>query len=155
MAEKVLQRLRCSKALTEQVVTCVRNHMRFIDVTHMRTSTLRRLVMSPTYDTEMELHRLDCLGSHGHLDHYHFVKQFAQTLTDQPIRPEPLLRGHDVLAAGVPAGPEIKKWLDQAYDLQLEGKIKDPQQARDWLRSARQARPDGPSTSTPSTPTAD
>lgn len=155
MAEKFLQRLRCSHALTDQVVTCVRHHMRFIDVTRMRTATLRRLVMSPTFATEMELHRLDCLGSHGHLDNYHFVQQFAQTLQNQPTRPEPWLRGHDVLAAGVPAGPEIKQWLDQAYDLQLEGQFKDAQQARDWLKAARQAKQDGSSTSTPSAPTTD
>lgn len=133
MAEQILTRLRCSRALTEHVVTCVRQHMRFMEVRNMRTATLRRMVMAPTFATELALHRVDCLSSHGHLDNYQFVRDFAETLNQESIRPPPLLRGGDVLATGVNAGPRVKQLLEEAYDLQLEGRITTVDQARAWL----------------------
>lgn len=134
MADEILRRLRCSRALTEHVATCVRQHMRFMEVTHMRRSTLRRLVMAPTFATELELHRVDCLGSHGKLDNYEYVRRFAESLKNEPVKPEPLLRGTDVLAVGMLPGPEIKHLLQKAYDLQLEGHLNTRQEALDWLK---------------------
>jgi tRNA nucleotidyltransferase/poly(A) polymerase len=69
MAEAILQRLRCSSDDTAAVVGCVSGHMRFADVQRMKASTLRRLIGNPLFALELELHRLDCLASHGNLDH--------------------------------------------------------------------------------------
>ena len=52
--------------------------MQFKDALQMRKSTLRRLLMRPTFPLELELHRLDCLGSHGRLDVYDFLVAQAQ-----------------------------------------------------------------------------
>ena len=134
MAEEVLLRLRCSRALTEHVTTCVRQHMRFLEVRKMRTATLRRMVMAPTFETELALHRVDCLGSNGNLDNYAFVHAFAESLKNEPRKPAPHLRGEDILASGVPAGPEVRQLLETAYDLQLEGRITSPEEARRWLK---------------------
>lgn len=138
MAENVLHRLRCSNALTEHVVTCVRQHMRFMDVTRMRKATLRRMVMAPTFATELELHRVDCLGSHGHLDNYEFLRGYAESLLHEPVKPEPLLRGGDVMATGVAPGPEVKRLLQEGYDLQLEGRLSTREAALAWLKHRRQ-----------------
>ena len=46
--------------------------MQFKDVKQMRKATLRRLLLRETFPLELELHRLDCLGSHGDLSHYEF-----------------------------------------------------------------------------------
>ena len=137
MAEQMMQRLRCSNALTAHVVTCVRQHMRFMDVTRMRKATLRRMVMAPTFATEMELHRVDCLGSHGHLDNYEFVRRYAESLEHEPVKPEPLLRGGDILATGVVPGPEVKRLLQEGYDLQLEGQLSTREAALNWLEQRR------------------
>ena len=138
LTETILQRLRCSKALTEHVVHCVRGHMRFMDVRKMRLSTLRRLIMSPTFATELELHRLDCLGSHGNLDNYEHVRTTALQLQAENIKPPRLLRGEDVLAVGIPAGPLIRAWLEAAYDAQLEGRFINRGEALDWLARSRE-----------------
>lgn len=135
MAEALLTRLHCSRALTDHVVACVRGHMRFMEAPNMRVATLRRMVMAPTFTTELELHRLDCLGSHGHLDNYNLARNFAESVSREPVRPTPLLRGEDVLAAGVPAGQLVGSILKEAYDLQLEGRLTSAQQAREWLRT--------------------
>ena len=39
----------------------------------MRKATLRRMLMRPTFPLELQLHRVDCLGSHGRLDVYDFL----------------------------------------------------------------------------------
>jgi hypothetical protein len=47
--------------------------MQFKDVKQMRKATLRRLLLRETFPLELELHRLDCLGSHGDLELYDFL----------------------------------------------------------------------------------
>jgi poly(A) polymerase len=73
MAEAICKRLRYSTSDTEQVMDLVANHMRFMDVHRMRESTLKRFPRKPRFDEHMELHRLDCLSSHGSLTNYEFV----------------------------------------------------------------------------------
>ncbi|HWQ93160.1 MAG TPA: CCA tRNA nucleotidyltransferase, partial [Clostridia bacterium] len=73
MAEEILTRLRFPRKQIEEIVQAVRCHMQFKDALSMRKLTLRRLLMRPTFPLELELHRLDCLGSHGRLDVYDFL----------------------------------------------------------------------------------
>ncbi len=44
MAEAICRRYRFSNEETEQIVALVANHMRFMEVGRMRTSTLKRFV---------------------------------------------------------------------------------------------------------------
>jgi len=39
------------------------------------------------------------------------------------LRPDPVVSGDDLLAAGLDPGPNFGRWLDRLYDLQLEGKL--------------------------------
>ena len=70
MAEAICRRYRFSNEETEQIIALVANHMRFMDVERMRTSTLKRFVRLPHFEEHLELHRLDCLSSHRNLDSY-------------------------------------------------------------------------------------
>ncbi|MGA9449750.1 MAG: CCA tRNA nucleotidyltransferase, partial [Verrucomicrobiia bacterium] len=113
MAEKILQRLRFPKKQIGEIVACVRQHMQFKDVKQMRTATLRRLLMRETFPLELELHRLDCLGSHGDLGHYEFlVEQAAELKTKPTIRP-PLLAGKDLIKLGMKPGPAMGALLNE------------------------------------------
>jgi putative nucleotidyltransferase with HDIG domain len=78
MAEQILRRLKFSNQQIETVVACVKHHMQFKDVTQMRKATLRRLLLRETFPLELELHRLDCLGSNGSLEHYDFCVAAAE-----------------------------------------------------------------------------
>ena len=104
MAENILQRLRFPKKQTEEIVAAVRHHMQFKDVKQMRKATLRRLLMRETFPLELELHRLDCLGSFGGLEHYNFLLEQAEELKHQPTIRPPLLTGDDLIALGVKPG---------------------------------------------------
>ena len=61
MAEAICRKYRFSNEETEQIVALVANHMRFMEVGRMRTSTLKRFVRLPHFEEHLELHRLDCL----------------------------------------------------------------------------------------------
>jgi len=139
MAEKMLQRLRFPKKQTEEIVACVRHHMQFKDVKQMRKATLRRLLLRETFPLELELHRLDCLGSCGDLAHYDFLVEQAEALQRQPkIRP-PLLTGDDLIALGIRPGKALGALLAEIRELQLADELKTPREARAWLRKKRAA----------------
>ncbi|MBT3191064.1 MAG: CCA tRNA nucleotidyltransferase [Verrucomicrobia bacterium] len=134
MAESILTRLRFPTKLTDAVKHCVRNHMHFIDVQKMRKATLRRLMGAPTFDTELELQRLDCVASHGLLDNYAFLKAARAEMANEPILPPRWVTGRDLLNAGVPEGRTIGKWLRIAYDAQLEGRFENQRDLLEWVK---------------------
>ncbi|HZA37943.1 MAG TPA: CCA tRNA nucleotidyltransferase, partial [Candidatus Baltobacteraceae bacterium] len=73
MAHEIMRRLRFSGAEIEATVEMVRQHMVFKDVPKMREAKLKRFMARPTFDEELELHRVDCQGSHRMLDNYEFL----------------------------------------------------------------------------------
>jgi poly(A) polymerase len=135
LAERILTRLRFPKKQIEEIVACVRQHMQFKDVKQMRKATLRRLLMRKTFPLELELHRLDCLGSHGALDHYEFLAQQAAELEKQPAIRPPLLTGDDLIALGVKPGPAMGALLAEIREKQLQDELKTPRQAKAWVKN--------------------
>jgi poly(A) polymerase len=134
MAKEILRRLKFARKEIGQIVACVRQHMQFKDVVNMRKATLRRLIMRPTFPLELELHRLDCLGSHGRLDHYQFLVEEAARLDQRPeIRPL-LITGKDLLALGMTAGPAMGRLLKEVREKQLQDELKTVAEARAWAR---------------------
>jgi tRNA nucleotidyltransferase/poly(A) polymerase len=134
MTKKIFARLRFSNAETEATVVGVKNHMAFKDVQNMRVATLKRFLARPTIDDELELHRVDCRGSHGLLDNYDFLLLKRGEFSNEPLIPPPLITGHDLIAEGLRPGPPFKKLLDSAQALQLEGGLKTRDEALTWLR---------------------
>ncbi len=137
MAEIILTRLKFPNKEKRHIVKAIRGHMRFMDVQKMRTSTLRKMIGAETFDLEMELHRLDCLGSHAMLDNYDFVQGYMAEMANEPILPEPWLRGHDLIDMGIKEGKLIGQILKEAYDAQMEGQFTDRDELLDWVRSSR------------------
>jgi len=134
LAERILQRLRFPKKQIEEIVACVRQHMQFKDVKQMRKATLRRLLMRETFPLELELHRLDCLGSHGDLGHYEFLVEQAAELKKKPSLRPPLLTGEDLIELGMKPGPAMGALLDEIREKQLQDELKTPVQARNWAK---------------------
>jgi poly(A) polymerase len=134
MAAAILGRLRFPRKQIERIVQAVRYHMQFKDAMQMRKSTLRRLLLRPTFPLELELHRLDCLGSHGRLDVYDFLVARARELEEQPqIRP-PLLTGNDLIALGMRPGPALGALLAEIREKQLQDELRTKAQARKWAK---------------------
>ena len=143
MARTILNRLRFPKKQIDEIVACVLHHMQFKDVKQMRKATLRRLLLRETFPLELELHKLDCLGSHGDLELYDFLIQQAEELKKKPkIRP-PLLTGKDLIELGMKPGKELGALLHEIREKQLQDELKTPRQARAWARKKLTAKDGG------------
>ena len=134
MAEAILLRLKFPRKQIDEIVACVRLHMQFKDAPQMRKATLRRMLLRETFPLELELHRLDCLGSHRQLDHYDLLKREEAELANQPAMIPPLLNGQDLIALGVKSGPEMGKLLHELRDRQLAEELKTADEARAWVK---------------------
>jgi poly(A) polymerase len=123
IASAVMRRLRFSGADIETVLALVHHHMRFMHVEKMRPNRLKRLLRMPEFALHLELHRLDCLSSHGKLDNHEFCKSKLGELKEEELRPPPLLTGHDLIAMGFTPGPVFSDILRAVEDRQLDGDI--------------------------------
>ena len=108
--------------------------MVFKDVRKMRKSTLRRMMARPTFEDELALHRVDCLGSNGLLDNYEFMLAKQEEFAHQPLIPERLLTGQDLLALGWLPGKRMGEALTAVQNLQLEGSLTTRDEALAWVR---------------------
>ncbi len=134
MARAILERLRFANADIDFITRCVANHMQFMEVQRMRPATLRRLVGAPSFEVELELHRLDCLASHRKLDNHAFLVRFVDQLRLEPVLPKPWITGDDILALGIAPGPDVGRWHRRCYESQLDGLFPDRAALLDWLR---------------------
>src|SRR6476619_3258080 len=134
MTEGIMRRLRFSGAEIDATVEMVQQHMVFKDVPNMRVAKLKRFMARPTFDDELELHRADCESSHRMLDNYEFLLQKRQEFANEPIIPPPLVRGDDLIALGMKPGPAFGEILEAVETRQLEGALKDRQQALEWVK---------------------
>jgi poly(A) polymerase len=134
MTEVIMRRLRFSGAEIEATVEMVRQHMVFKDVPKMRVAKLKRFMSRPTFDDELELHRVDCESSHRMLDNYEFLLRKREEFANEPIIPSPLVRGDDLIALGLKPGPRFGEILEAVETRQLEGAFHTREEALEWIK---------------------
>jgi len=120
IARVLLNRLRYPGAVIEQAEALIANHMKFKDVPSMRESRLKRFLRMPKFEEHLELHRLDCLSSHGSLENYDFALHKLHDAPPELLHPKPLITGRDLIEAGFTPGPKFSVALHHAEDAQLE-----------------------------------
>jgi len=134
MTAAILRRLKFPNHVIDPVVESVANHMAFINVPKMRTARLKRFMARSGFEDEMQLHRVDCLGSHGGLDTFEFVRQKQNEFASEPLIPPRLLSGGDLIKLGWKSGPALGDVLTAIQNLQLEGALQTREEALAWLR---------------------
>jgi poly(A) polymerase len=134
MTEAIMRRLRFSGAEIEATVEMVRQHMVFKDAPNMRVAKLKRFMARPTFEEELELHRVDCESSHRMLDNYEFLLGKREEFANEPIIPPPLVRGDDLIALGLKPGPKFGEILEAVETRQLEGSLRTREEALEWVK---------------------
>ncbi|HEY6102043.1 MAG TPA: CCA tRNA nucleotidyltransferase [bacterium] len=134
LAEAICRRLRLSAADTARVTALVREHLRVKDLPKMRPAKAKRFLLRADANDHLELHRADCLASHGHLDVYEWAVAARAALLGEHPRPAPLLTGDDLISLGYLPGPRFKDILDAVWDAQLEGAVRTADDARAFVR---------------------
>jgi tRNA nucleotidyltransferase/poly(A) polymerase len=135
IAGNLCERLRFSKGSTERIVWLILNHMRLDAAPQMRPSKLKRFVREPWFSDLLELCRLDCRASHNALDTVEWVQRYLAEAPPDVLKPEPLLRGDDLIALGHAPGPLFATILRTVEDEQLEGRLHDRDEALEFVRT--------------------
>lgn len=135
IVRRIFRRLKAPRRLAECVSSCVAGHMDFMNVKEMRESTLRRMVSRDCFGLELELHRLDCIGSHNLADNYCFVLDRLAEFKNEPVIPARLISGHDLIGMGMRPGPRLGALLDLIQEQQLEGILSSRAEAIEFARS--------------------
>ena len=133
IASCLLRRLKFSASDTATVLALIHEHMTFMQVREMRPGRLKRFLRMPDFSLHLELHRLDCLGSHGMLDHYDYCRKKLDELTLEALHPPRLLSGDDLIDMGFAPGPRFKDMLRAVEDAQLNDRITTKEEARNFL----------------------
>jgi poly(A) polymerase len=134
MTQAIMERLRFSRAEIDATVEMVRQHMVFKDVPKMRVAKLKRFMARPTFEDELELHRVDCASSHRMMDNFEFLLCKREEFANEPIIPLPLVRGGDLIALGLKPGPRFGEILEAVETRQLEGTLRNREEALEWLK---------------------
>jgi poly(A) polymerase len=135
IARALMNRLRYSNDEMAQVEALIANHMRFKDLPHMRESKIKRFLRMPAFEEHLELHRLDCSSSNGHLENYRFAQTKLAEQSPDLLKPPPLLTGRDLIELGYRPGPAFSKILTFVEDAQLELTINTKEDAIQLLHS--------------------
>ena len=135
MAAEICRRFRFSNEETRQVLALVENHMRFMDARRMKTSTLKRFFRLDRFDEHLALHRMGCLAASGNLDNWEFVRERFSSMPEEAVRPQPLITGRELIAAGYPPGARFREMLRAAEDAQLEGTVATAEEALQLVRA--------------------
>jgi len=123
MAAEICRRFRFSNDETHQILALIENHMRFADAPRMKASTLKRFFRLHDFPEHLALHRMDCLAASGNLDCWNFAHERYEAMPAEAVRPQPLITGRELIAAGYTPGAAFKEMLRVAEDAQLEGAI--------------------------------
>ena len=136
MAGVIMKRLKFPNDIRKAVEIAIFNHLKFMDVKKMRVNKLKRFLKEPTFPMELDLHRLDCLASHGMLDNWHFCKRKLReySRTKEALRPKPLVNGNDLIKLGYVPSPRFKEILTFVEDGQLENTIKTKRHALSLIK---------------------
>jgi putative nucleotidyltransferase with HDIG domain len=134
MGAEICGRFRFSNEETRQVLALIENHMRFMDAPRMKESTLKRFFRLPRFEEHLALNRMDCMAASGNLENWEFVRERFLSMPEEAVRPNPLITGRELIAAGYRPGARFKEMLRAAEDAQLEGTIATPEEALKLVR---------------------
>jgi poly(A) polymerase len=143
MAAEICRRFRFSNDETSQILALVQNHMRFGEVEHMRTSTLKRFFRLHGFAEHLALHRMDVMASNRNLHYWQFARDRWQSMPEETVRPQPLITGRELIAAGYRPGAQFREMLSAVEDAQLEGSITTAEEAMRFVLEKFGAPPNG------------
>jgi tRNA nucleotidyltransferase (CCA-adding enzyme) len=130
-----------------QVLALVGNHLKpgqlYDDRDKVSDGAIRRLAARCEPLLLYKVARADCLGRSGDFPPV-AMEWFLERVRELDVAhqpPAPLLRGRDVLALGLPPGPEVGRIVRAVYERQLDGAVTTEDEARAEARRLVDANP--------------
>jgi poly(A) polymerase len=143
-AERIMERLRFSNLMENKILHLIKNHMRILNLSQETKETaLRRLVNQIGDETPLLvlLSLADKEASRGILSvqndevvEKHCLRILELFREKDIVHPPPLITGHDVMALGYSSGPRVGQILSHIRHKQVEGEIKNREEALKVLK---------------------
>ena len=143
-AEKIMERLRFSHLMKNKILHLIKNHMRVLNLSwETKETALKRLVNQIGDKTPLLvlLTLSDKEASRGILSiqidevvEGHCLRILQLFDEKDIVHPPPLITGHDVMALGYSSGPRVGQILNFIRQKQVEGEIKNREEALRVLR---------------------
>jgi poly(A) polymerase len=143
-AERIMERLRFSNLMKNKIFHLIKNHMRILNLSwETKETALKRLVNQIGDETPLlVLHTLaDKEASRGILSiqidevvENHCLRILKLFNGKDVVHPLPFITGHDVMALGYSSGPRVGEILNFIRQKQVEGEIKNREEALRVLR---------------------
>lgn len=133
IAKKICRDLKFSNKQIDIITSLVKEHLKFKDVFKMREATIKRFLGIPNFEDHLRLHLADCLASHGSTEAYEFIVKKLKDYKKEELKPKLLLNGYDLIEMGYPRGPLYSKILDSLEEAQLEGVVKNKEDAKGFI----------------------
>jgi putative nucleotidyltransferase with HDIG domain len=143
-AERIMERLRFSNSMKDKILRLINHHMRILNLSRETKETaLKRLVHQIGDETPflVLLTLADKEASRGILSiqidevvESHCLRILELFKEKDIVHPPPFVTGHDVMALGYSSGPRVGQILNFIRQKQVEGEIKNREEA---LRSLR------------------
>jgi poly(A) polymerase len=77
---------------------------------------------------------VDCASSNGFTENYDFVLEKREEFANEPLIPDPLIKGRDLMDLGLSPGPKFKEMLTAVQNEQLESRLSDRESAIAWVK---------------------
>ncbi len=126
--------LRLSRACNKQIKFLL-SHRGYLLKEKMTLAELRKIVSEPYFEELFELQRAIQDATYGKGKNNQALVQMRKRINelgDLEMKPKPLLNGHDLIALGALPGPMVGQLAEELYIAQLDGQIRDKQQAQQW-----------------------
>jgi putative nucleotidyltransferase with HDIG domain len=143
-AERILERLRFSNSMKDKILRLINHHMRIVTLSwETKETALKRLVHQIGDETPLLvlLTLADKEASRGILSiqidevvENHCLRILELFKEKDIVHPPPFVTGHDVMALGYSSGPRVGQILNFIRQKQVEGEIKNREEALRFLR---------------------
>ncbi|MCS6976551.1 MAG: CCA tRNA nucleotidyltransferase [Gemmatales bacterium] len=133
-ANSICRRLKLSNDERERIVWLIENHDYLCNAPRMRISQLKTVFAHPGIRELLDLHRADAEADGRSTEHVAFCERLLEQWSEAEINPPPLLSGSDLIRMGLKPGPLFRTLLERVREAQLEGEVKNADEARQLVQ---------------------
>jgi len=132
--QRIVERLKFSRAEMHHIEALVENLPRFSEVRQMSISTLKRFFRLDRFEDHLKLARIHAVASSEEgMDYAYALSKWTEWSYEE-IWPRPLITGDDLIAMGFQPGPQFKEILTRVEDEQLEGRLTTREESLEFVR---------------------
>jgi poly(A) polymerase len=135
LCDRALERLKAANDDRQAVSWLVRRRLDLRRARTLSVSRIKRVLSHPRRGWLLDfIEAAEIASTGGSLD-AGYLRSRMQDWGERDLDPAPLVTGDDLLRLGYQPGPAFKEILEAVRDEQLEGRLRNPDEAIDWLQS--------------------